>query len=274
MSISRLKFLFMTVICHLLLVSSPAVIATQKVEPYFAEPFTGKRVKNYEVELPLTRHEKGTFKIPQECGKLTNALLSGAGHWGSRIERRLWLKVDDDCRYYAFLNQSKKPAQHDAVSSYDFLNAKISDLPLNPECDPTLFLVNPLACPPALPGTPDFSRLASIPGGFHTQEKEEQNECRFRNGIFRGYIINDGFTLRCIENKRTPGFRIISVDFTDINEDGYQDAVLRMVSIGPGTSPVPTLLPLTRTTETQPFHVPPGIEFPRLGPGVQQDQQN
>ena len=258
-----------TPILILLLIVCPiAAYSGGKLEPFFAEPFTGKQVKSYEVELVLTRHEKATFTIPQQCGKLTSALLTGAGHWGSRIERRLWLKVDDDCRYYDFLNQSKTPAQHDAVSNYDFFNAKISDLPLNPECDPTLFLINPMSCPPTIPGTPDFSRLMSAPAGFHspTEHSGHDHECRFRNGIFRGYIFNDGFTVRCIEDKRTPGFRILSVDFTDVNGDGYQDAVLRLVSIGPGISPVPTILPLTRTADTQKFYIPPGTEFPKLGP--------
>jgi hypothetical protein len=63
-----------------------------------------------------------------------------------------------------------------------------------------------------------------------------------------------------------PGFRILSVDFADVNNDNYQDATLRLIPIGPGNSPAPTILPLTRTSEEEKFSIPENALFPTLGP--------
>lgn len=140
---------------------SGSLCAQSLVQPDFAEPYTGKPVKTYSIELPLSRGERQTFSIPDECAKVNSRLLEGAaGHWGSRVERRLWLKVDDDCRYHAFLNNNDKQAEHDFVSEYDFLNADMQDLPLRPGCSLNLFFSNPSSCPPSLPGLPDFDRSA------------------------------------------------------------------------------------------------------------------
>lgn len=243
-----------------------SLVGAADLQPYFAEPLSGQRVQSYQIELMLTRSEKRTFTIPQECQSLSSALISGAGQWGGRIDRRMWLKVDDDCRYYSFLQSGNRQPSHDYVSNYDFWNAKISDLPLHPGCDPILFLSNPAACPPPMPGVPDFFEQLSPPDGFNSEDRRGDGYCQFEDGVFRGHIIPEGTSLRCIPNKHASGFRILSVDYADVNKDGYMDAVLRMIPLGSGFSPVPLILPLTRTDANSAFAIPRGADFPTLGP--------
>lgn len=233
------------------------------VQPSFTEPYTGKPVKTYELELPITRSDRQKFSIPADCSKLNNHLVAGAGRWGNLIERRMWLKVSDDCSYYVFLNNASKPAEHDFVSQYDFYNADMADLPLSPGCSLNLFFTNPASCPPMMPGLADFNPFVKRQ---EIEHDSSHSPCLFKNGVFRGHIVYDGFGMHCISSKRAPGFRILSVDFADVNNDNYQDAVLRLIPIGPGNSPAPTILPLTRTSQEDGFSIPQNALFPTLGP--------
>ncbi len=243
--------------------------ASHEIKPYFTAPYTGKKVQEYQITLPLSRHTKATFNIPQDCGKLNSSLLEGNGHWGNRIERRMWIKADDDCRYLNFLHKYSGHADKDFVSNYDFYNAKISDLPLRPGCDLDLLLRNPSACPPSMPGMPNFSMfMESMPMSMHQEQREKLEDCRFENGLFRGYIYHTGMGLRCTKAKKAPGYRILSVDFADVNGDNCQDAVLRMIPIGRGARPSLLILPLTRCSEDIPFSLPPGSDYPRFGPST------
>lgn len=237
--------------------------AQLRVQPNFAEPYTGKPVKNYEIELPWSRSERQTFNIPADCGRINFRLLEGAGRWGSSIERRLWMKVGDDCSYLAFLNNTGKSAEYDFVSQYDFFNADMADLPLRPGCSLNLFLTNPTACPPNMPGLPDFMDFVQRKNPMHD---DSHQTCTFQQGIFRGHIVYDSFGMHCINSKNGPGFRILSVDFADVNGDNYQDAVLRLIPIGPGISPAPRILPLTRTSAEEKFSIPQNTPIPAPGP--------
>ncbi len=239
--------------------------ASTTVRPFFSAPYTGEKVQEYEIELPVSRYEKERFRIPADCGKLNSRLLEGSGHWGNRIERRLWMKADDDCRYLNFLKKYSVKASRDFVSDYDFYNAKITDLPLRPGCDLDLLLRNPAACPPPMPGMPNFSMfMSSMP--MQQQREEDLRDCRFENGLFRGYIYHTGTGLRCIRDPKAPGYRILSVDFANVNGDDCQDAVLRLVPVGRGARPSLLILPLTRCGNDEKFFLPPGSDYPRFGP--------
>ena len=240
--------------------------ATSAASPYFSAPYTGEKVKEYKIQLPTSRYEKETFNIPKDCGKLNSRLLEGNGHWGNSIERRLWMKADDDCRYLNFLNKYSGKASQDYVSNYDFYNANITDLPLRPGCDLNLLLHNPAACPPPMQGMPNFSMFMSTMPMQQTREKETLKDCRFENGLFRGYIYHTGMGLRCIRDSKAPGYRILSVDFADVNGDDCQDAVLRMMPVGRGARPSLLVLPLTRCGNDEKFILPPGSDYPRFGP--------
>jgi hypothetical protein len=236
-----------------------------EVRPWFAAPYTGKKVHEYTVTLPVSRYEEETFQIPRDCKKLNSRLLEGAGHWGNRVQRRMWLKADDDCRYLNYLRSNPKHAEKDYVSHYDFMNARIADLPLRPGCDLYLLLHDPQACPKPMPGLPDFSSFMEAPPSPIDGE-ESSDECHFVNGAFRGYIHATPQGLICHQDSRAPGYRILSVDYADVNGDGYLDAVLRLTTIGRRGRPELLVLPLTRFSENEPFVLPPGAEYPRLGP--------
>ena len=239
--------------------------ASADVKPYFSAPYTGKKVQSYDITLPLSRFEQETFTIPQDCVKLNSRLLDGNGHWGSRIERRLWIKADDDCRYLNFLKKYSGQVEKDFVSNYDFYNARLTDLPLRPGCDLNLLLRNPAACPPSLPGMPNFSTfIENMP--MHQERQTELKDCRFEDGVFRGYIYHTSRGLRCTRDQKAPGYRILSVDFADVNGDKCQDAVLRMIPIGRGARPSLLILPLTRCNGNDKFSLPPGSDYPRFGP--------
>lgn len=248
----------------LLLLSSITLAGTSdEIKPWFSAPYTGEKVHEYSVSLPISRYEEETFKIPQECRKLNSRLLEGAGHWGNRIQKRLWIKADDDCRYLNYLKKNPRKAEKDFVSGYDFFNARIKDLPLRPGCDLYRLLRSPDACPPPMPGMPNFSMM--MHHEEHMGPEDTGDSCQFRNGVFRGYLHPTPDGIRCHKDSHAPGYRILSVDFADVNGDGYLDAVLRMTLIGSRGKPELLILPLTRFSENEPFSIPEGSDYPRLG---------
>jgi len=257
---SILSFLFVMVL------STPSTFSEELSDtPWFTAPYTGEKVKEYEITLPISRQEDETFVIPRDCRKLNSRLLEGAGHWGNRVQRRLWIKADDDCRYLNYLRKNPGKVEKDFVSSYDFLNARIADLPLRPGCDLYMLLRNPDACPDPFPGMPDFS-MFMMHQNHHPVARENREECRFEKGLFRGHIHYTPEGLHCYRDSRAPGYRILSVDFADVNADGYLDAVLRMTLIGSRGRPELLVLPLTRFSENEPFSIPEGADYPRMGP--------
>ncbi|WP_456375833.1 ferric uptake regulator family protein [Thiolapillus sp.] len=260
------RFIPCLVLYALLTIPSLGFTSASKATPYFSAPYTGEKVQQYDIELPISRHEKETFHIPNDCSKLNSRLLEGAGHWGNRVERRLWMKADDDCRYLNFLNKYSGKASQDFVTDYDFYNARITDFPLRPGCDLNLLLRNPAACPPPMPGMPNFSMFMSSSMPMHQTQEENLKDCRFENGLFRGFIYHTGMGLRCIRDSKAPGYRILSVDFADVNGDDCQDAILRMVPVGRGARPSLLILPLTRCSDNEKFSLPSGSDYPRFGP--------
>ena len=55
-------------------------------------------------------------------------MAAGAMQWGSPVEKRVWLKVADDCDYNAFLHRYPSEQIQDFVTGYDFRNADLADL--------------------------------------------------------------------------------------------------------------------------------------------------
>ena len=88
--------------------------------------------------------------------------------------------------------------------------------------------------------------------------------CRLDNGIFRGWMVADTAGTHCIPDANAPGFRVISVDYADVNGDGVLDVVLRLVPLAPGTSRIPLILPLTRTAPDSALEIPTQITMPSM----------
>jgi len=218
---------------------------------YFAEPYTGQKVDNYQVTLPVSRDEVRSFAIPGQCDALIQAMSAGGMQWGSEIEKRVWIKVANDCRYHAFLHRFPNATPRDFISGYDFRNAALADLLAVVPCPDG----GDAGCEGRAAGVSDISQLLQlVPPPEETQEFIA-DDCRLRQGSFRGEVIRDRQGLRCRYDRRSPGLRVIAVDHSDANGDGYLDAVLRVVPIGPGTTRMPLVVAFTRKGPEEPLTV-------------------
>jgi hypothetical protein len=228
-------------------------------KPFFSKPYSGERVTEYEITLPVTAQEEESFHIPADCTAAHAAFQHGAQQWGSRVEREMWDKVMRDCYYLAFLQQSGAPHVHDFVSSYDFMNADLRDLPIWERCGSKPEANN--SCQPLPPGVVD---LALILANTRTvgQDGATPEACRIVNGRFRGWVEYKKDGIACRTDHKARGFRIIAVDLADVNMDGYLDAVIRLVPIGKGYRHIPFILPLTRKKADGPFTIPQNLAAP------------
>lgn len=233
----------------------------------FAAPVSGAKVSHYQADLSLPRDQRQSFSVPADCGAVLASQTRGNARWGDPIEQRLWNKVTNDCRYYAFLH-SHPAAANDFVSDVDFRNARIDQLPFPEACaqlsdcpaipSGVAYVANMFAAitvPPAFPPPRSAPNLVNNPS-----RQQASQQCRFVDGLFRGHIHHDPAgrpAWRCQVDPNAPGFRLLSIDYGDVNGDGYQDAVLRLVPLGNGLSRSPRILPITRLEAGGPFILPP-----------------
>jgi len=241
----------------LLMTFSANTGADSSHQAYFAEPASGRKVTHYEIELPVTRDRRESFTIPDNCTDVMRAISGGASHKGTIIGRRLWKKVEADCRYHGFLNRHPQQVDRDHVSGYDFRNLQIADLPLDRRCAQSTLESDPTGCNPTATDESGMLRhfpIASVAG--EVSDRTECIPCRLSHGRFRGYVLIEDDGIRCRMDANAPGVRLIGVDFADINGDRILDAVLRFIAIGPGMNRQPLVLPLTKTDASAPFTVP------------------
>jgi len=233
-------------------------------ELFFSAPYSGEKVTGYEVTLPVTRNETMQFHIPDDCQTLLEAFSNGADRWGSRVERSILRKTQLDCDYVRFLGSFPRPPLHDFVRGYDFMNADLKDIPLWSSCaDLTSKERYTDACREITPQSNfDISHFFSWGQEDHAQPDEKPVACRINNGTFRGRVIHDQTGIHCIQDRNKPGFRIIAIDYADVNGDDFLDAILRLIPLGRGVSRIPLVLPLTRKEPDGPFIVPDNLPGP------------
>ena len=253
----------------LLMLGTPPVEAEQPppAQVHFAEPVSGARVTEYQVELPTNRSETRTFAIPEDCPEVMRCVDEGAVYRSTIIDRRLWQKVDADCRFYSFLYRHPQQVLEDYVSSYDFRNARLSDLPIDRRCADGGSPPDDGECNPS--ATDGFGMLRYFPLAAPPNASVGEHgagSCEFRDGVFHGWLHVDADGLHCDAGPGAPTLRLIAVDYADINGDHYLDAVLRFVPIGPGATRSPLTLPLTRTIPEGPFSVPEPVADKMLPP--------
>jgi len=247
---NSMRLSLMGILC---LASSAAVVASH-APAYFAKPYSGEKVTAYTVELPVGQTEKQSFRIPDQCGEAIEHLSAGALKWGSQIERRLWYKVGNDCAYHAFLNRFPRSVEHDHVSGYDFRNAPLRELLPNP-CSVTSGSPDG-PCGPGVNGRAAIFGFVEVVDDPSVTSEFDAESCRIVAGAFRGQVAADGDELLCRQDRRGSGFRVMSVNYGDVNGDGYLDAVLRIVPLGPATSRMPLVLAYTRFSPDGELRVP------------------
>jgi hypothetical protein len=222
-------------------------VAAQPI--HFRAPHSGDKVSAYQVELPVSREERRGFSIPEQCPAITEALALGAAQWGGQVDKGLWWKVAADCRYHDLITRYAAQPFNDLVSGYDFMNADLAHLPLGENPDPR---------PPHPPlggvqYAADLRPVLPLADPAAPGEEMTRTACRIRAGTFRGWVRFDADGPRCRMDERGPGFRVVSVDYGDVNGDTYQDAVLRLIPLGPRLGRSPVVLALTRKGEEEPF---------------------
>ncbi len=226
---------------------------------FFSKPFSGKKVDHYELALEFPNNEKRKYLIPDDCDKVINEVSFGSPHPVDVIGRNLWNKVVNDCRYVSIMPPKREKVENDFVSDYDYFNARLRDLPFSSECEAS---DDPVFRRECFEKTGDklsisslfpFLEISSKIDGAHVEE------CSFTEGVFRGRLIRTESGIRCQADKRAKGLRLLSVDHGDLNHDGYEDVVLRIMPLGRGVSRLPILLPLTRYDDKTPFSIPKGV---------------
>jgi len=228
----------------------------------FAEPGTGKKVHNYSVELKFSNQQPRSYRIPQDCQKITNEVKFGSTPPNEAVQKALWFKIINDCRYVTFLHQKEDVnAVRDLVSDYDFYNARLADLPFESRCQEMPKDIETCKSKPASPGKLKLTAFFPFLEIYLHDGKLPVETCRFYNGAFRGelYLTEEG--VKCHRNFRGRGLRLLSIDYADLNADGFMDVLLRMIPLGSGVSRMPIYLPLTRLSEEAGFSIPEGISL-------------
>lgn len=206
---------------------------------YFASPGSGQRVTEYDVELSLTRDQRQLFHIPADCSSVLELTGNDRQYKGRIIDRRLWRKVDNDCRYHGFLNRHPQQDIEDHISRYDFMNARLDELHIGQHCSDGS--TGNRECDWLHQEPPSLPQLATTQA-----ESTALAYCRLRNGVLYGRLVVSGDEIRCACEPQQPTLRLVTVDFADVNGDHVMDAVLRFVPIGPGALRAPIVVLLTR----------------------------
>lgn len=227
----------------------------------FSEPFSGRKVDHYEVELEFPDNQFKKYLIPDDCLKVINEVSFGAANPVQIIDRNVWIKVINDCRYVALVPDHSSFAEHDFVSCYDFYNARLVDLPFASECEISTDGKITKECIIDEPGKLSITSFFPFLEFTNKSDPSKAQECRFTNGSFRGKLIATSEGIRCEYDRKAKGLRLISVDRQDLNADGYEDAVLRIMPLGRGVSRMPIVLPLTRKSHDEPFSIPQGLSM-------------
>lgn len=256
----RLALLILLLIAPL---TAPNPASADHIDTWFAAPFSGKKVNEYRVELSVDKDRRANYLIPYDCQAASQARAQSGLKWASPRERHLWHKVKFDCDYYAVMHRTPTPPVRDLVSGLNLFNTGAEQLP--EVCDRNgenctnllLKLTTPAPLPkaPSATAPPDQHRLPSQPQGAR--------RCAIRNGVFRGQPeLNQAGQLRCEKTeanpRRVPGFRVLAVDYCDINGDGYQDALLRYLPLGTANRKS-QLMGISRTAPDGPWQT---VELP------------
>ncbi|MDJ0740706.1 MAG: hypothetical protein QNJ91_13400 [Gammaproteobacteria bacterium] len=221
------------------------------------EPRSGRPVERYAVDLPLSGQRQREFVIPDDCAAVIDAIERRSADKTRVLARRLWRKVGEDCWFDGYLNRHPFTEIEDHVSDYDFMNARLADLPIDRDCAPG---EQHTRCQPAATDPHGVLRHFPLSEPIEPGDRGAQaTACALRDGLFYGSLYVDAHSIRCEPDAGRASLRLIAVDYGDVDGNGFLDAVLRFVPIGPGAARSPLILPLSRTRPGGPFFVPGGM---------------
>jgi hypothetical protein len=229
--------------------------------PQFREPGSGHRVTAYTIELATGVGDVSRYEIPTDCAEVLARIDAGERYRPTLMLRRAWHKAESDCRFYQLLQNNRPHPVQDYISSYDFANAALDDLPI----------ANFDAPPNRAAARPQDARIAGmverLPLAMPIEAAGDTlaDDCRLRDGLLRGSVfIGSKGKIRCSKGDGRPTLRLIAVDHADINGDRVMDAILRFVFLQPGMPRGPMILALTRDRADGPLRVI-SPQAPRVG---------
>jgi hypothetical protein len=224
--------------------------------PMFAEPVSGRPVSEYRVTLPLKREESREFAIPDDCDLVRRHAQQDTADRSRIVAHRLWTKTDSDCRYHELLHRHDPSGLIDFISGIDFRALDLRSLPLDTYCDQRPGSLCVSRSYATIDARPLFPSRANVPPD--KKEKYSSTPCHLIDGRYRGRICREDDTLLCVPD-RSSTFRLLGVDYGDVDGDGILDAVLRLNLLLPRTGRRSVRLPLTRLHEDAPLTLTPPL---------------
>jgi hypothetical protein len=262
MKLNDISFLFAQLLFAALLMLSLPLKADQQ-HFVFAMPFSGDKGSHYDIQLGFRDNEIKKFHIPDDCNSIMNMVNFGYPNPINLIDRKLWFKSINDCKYVMMmhLNEGGLPEKN-FVSDYDYFNARLADLPFSSQCKATDDEIFQQECS-SIPQEGKVTIRSYFPflEVLPNDKNIETEECRFTDGLFRGRLVRTDQGIRCQKDRRAKGLRLLSVDYSDLNNDSYMDVLLRIMPLGRGVSRFPILLPLTRFAPDAEFSLCEGVAY-------------
>lgn len=179
----------------------------------------------------------------------------------SQMEWNAWIGQEAQTEFAKTMKKGDRAPAHDLVSQYNFTNASLEDLPWK------LHLLCVFSdeywdyCESVRKQHPDWNYLEfNFPNPEPRRyERVDKTTCRLTDGAFTGELIVSNGTIFAESGDFNSGFKIYDIGFTDVNRDGFMDAVLLLSQEGYGSARVSGVYVLTRKQ--------PGMKFSEVSRG-------
>ena len=183
------------------------------------------------------------------CAGCSSPRLECQAEWNARIGREAQTDFAGQMK-----NGNRVPA-HDFVSQYDFSNAALEDLPWELHQLKVTGNEYDEYCESVRKQHPDWNYLEfNFPNPEPRRyERVDRETCRLTEGLFTGELFVSNGTVSAVSGDFNAGFKICDMGFTDVNHDGFMDAVLLLAQQGCGSARVSGVYVLTRKQQNGEF---------------------
>jgi hypothetical protein len=173
------------------------------------------------------------------------------------MEWNSWIGQAAQTEFAKTMKKGDRSPAHNFASQYNFATAALEDLPWN------LHLLCVFSdeywdyCESIRKQHPDWNYLEfNFPDPEPRRyERVDKTTCRLTDGAFTGELIVSNGTIFAESGDFNSGFKIYDIGFTDVNHDGFMDAVLLLMQQGYGSSRVSGVFVLTRKQPGTKFSV-------------------